>query len=108
MTKKISQTVYLVRVLSDKSIHKVHVNQLREYYVPKPHSPNPDKLHTKTPSPRHVPSPSPPRPSPVNNSTNPRPSPPVSQPSPTSPLQQTSSRGRVIKPTKRFTFSEFD
>lgn len=110
VVKKFSKTVYLVKVSSD--IHKVHVNQLRFYYIHKPsnsiHSSSPVK--SKTPSPKPT--------SPVDRNANqnaprspvissPRLSPSITQ-SPQSPNRQTSSRGRVIKPTKRFTFSEFD
>jgi hypothetical protein len=115
VVNKISQTVYFVKILSTETVHKVHVNQLKEYYIHKPIY-SPKSVNNQTPQKAPL-SPKPQSQSPRLTSPTTSPvstQPPVPNPvtgrSPgsTSTDQPTSSRGRVIKPTKRFTFSEFD
>jgi hypothetical protein len=119
VVSKLSKTVYSVKILSDQSVHKVHVNQLREYYMPKHRTPTsiPKKSVSKTPSPKQPSSVSPPSyPSPVcHDQPSPRSPGPNTQQSTgpyntprNTPQQNVSSRGRLIRPPKRFTLSEYD
>lgn len=111
--KQLGNVIYLVKLLSDNTLHKVHVNQLVEYYI---HKPNQTELDRKKPSndpvsPGGLQSPKIPTPKCMSPKNSPGqhsiPSPNPTH-SPNNTPRTVSTRGRVIKPSKRFTFSEFD